>query len=207
MSKMKTMEKLSIFDPDQKRMIGKSKLNILVVDDDDGARETLCDMLRYRGHNITSLDEGSKCVNRCYDNKYDIIFMDYHMSNTCDELSGTDVTQIVRDCFSVKSDIYAYTGDSSSTAVSKFKNNNMKGVFIKPVTPSLMNTFFDIIEKNTNDNNALAKLSLKNKNFMFFRPSVKKHVVTNIKNTDMKNCYNNAIQASELSSPADHKSK
>jgi hypothetical protein len=112
-----------------------------------------------------------------------MIFMDYHINEThIDEtqgeetdgsLYGTDVTKMVRECFDIKTAVYAYTGDNSVNAVNDFKKNNMKGAFIKPVTPGLMNEFFTIVEKNMDDVTQLSKLSLKRKNFMYFEKKKK----------------------------------
>lgn len=166
------MYKKNVGDPDQRYKNNIKKLNFLIVDDDQASRESLRDMLKTRGHNVTTLDEGMKCVNRCSEYKYDVIFMDYHMDNLGDglgEIDGTTVTQIVRDCFDIDCIVYAYTGDNSLTAITQFKENNMKGAFVKPVEPSLITEFLKIIENNIDDQTQLYKLSMKRKNFMFFK--------------------------------------
>lgn len=166
------MYKTSITDPEHRYRESIKKLNILIVDDDQSARESLRDMLNTRGHNVTTIDEGMKCVNRCFDHKYDVIFMDYHMDELGDdlgEIDGATVIQIVRECFDIDCSVYAYTGDNSSDAINQFKKNNMKGVFVKPVEPSLITEFLRIIEKNINDDVQLSKLAMKKKNFMFFK--------------------------------------
>lgn len=166
------MYKTKIGSPDQRYKDSTKKLNILIVDDDKSSRESLRDMLKTRGHDITTIDEGMKCVNRCADNKYDIIFMDYHMDDLGDELGeidGTTVTQIVRECFDAECVVYAYTGDNSLDAVKQFKENNFKGAFIKPVEPSLISEFLKIIEKNMDDQVQLSRLSMRRKSFMFFK--------------------------------------
>lgn len=165
------------------------KLKILIVDDDDDARESLKDMIVSRGHDVTTLDEGMKCVNRCSNNTYDIIFMDYHINDLMLEdkesnvdhnidsdadpdtnsIDGTDIIKMIRECFNIESIIYAYTGDNSKKAITDFKNNNVKGALIKPVDPYLINDFFSIIEKNIDDKHNLTKLAIKKKNFMYFQ--------------------------------------
>lgn len=165
------MYKVKTSDPCQRYNEDIRKLKLLIVDDDDNARESLNDILKARGHEVTSLDEGMKCVNRCSKNNFDIIFMDYHINdidNEIGELNGTDVTKMVRDCFDVESLIYAYTGDNTSRAIKKFKDNKMKGAFIKPVDPLLVLEFLKIVEANKNDYVKLSRLAIKNKNFMYF---------------------------------------
>lgn len=166
------MYKKNISDPNLKYKDSIKKLNFLIVDDDQLSRDSLKDMLKTRGHNVTTLDEGMKCVNRCSECKYDVIFMDYHMDDLGDELGeidGTTVTQIVRECCDIDCVVYAYTGDNSFNAVKQFKENNMKGVFVKPVEHSLISEFLKIIETNIDDQVQLSKLSMKRKNFMFFK--------------------------------------
>jgi CheY-like chemotaxis protein len=166
----KYMYKTKISDPDQKYIHSVKKLKILIVDDEDNSRNSLRDLIDSRGHLVTTLDEGMKCVNRCSEIKFDIIFMDYHINDPNGELDGTDVVRMVRECFDNNSIIYAYTGDSTVKAINDFKKNNLKGALIKPVEPSLINEFFMIIENDTNldDTVQLSKLAIKRKNFMYF---------------------------------------
>ena len=162
------MYKAKVTDPNQRYKPSKRKLNILIVDDDEQSRYSMRDIIETRGHNVVTLDEGMKCVNRCSESTFDIIFMDYHINDLDGELDGTDVIRMVRECFNVESIMYAYTGDNSMNAINIFKNNNMKGAFIKPVSPELINEFLSITENNIDDSVQLSKLSMKRKNFMYF---------------------------------------
>lgn len=147
------------------------KLDILIVDDDEFPRESLKDIIKMREHNVTTLDEGLKCINRCSERKFDIIFMDYHIKdmNDEDELNGADVTKLVKECFGNDTMVYAYTGDNSTEAIKTFKKNNFQGAFIKPVRPELIHEFLKIVEKDPHNKSQLSKLALKNKNFMYFK--------------------------------------
>jgi CheY-like chemotaxis protein len=162
------MYKTKITGPGQKYNDNANVLNILIVDDDEYSRESLKDIIEMRDHKVTVLDEGMKCVNRCSENTYDLIFMDYHINDLDGEINGTDVVQMVREYFDINTPVYAYTGDNSLKAITDFKNNNMKGAFIKPVDPRLMCDFLKIIEKSINDLRQLPKLARRHKNFMFF---------------------------------------
>jgi CheY-like chemotaxis protein len=196
-----------------------SGIKVLIVDDDKNSGESLRDIIKYRGHDVTLLDEGMKFVNRMNEEKFDIIFMDYHTndfpesdklneynkysnSNDSDKsnkiqenITGTYVTKLARECYNFETPVYAYTGDNSTEVIEDFKNSNFKGIFVKPVDSSLINTFFEIIEKDiiiednekdeemhnslitlsTDTNTKLRKLSIKNKNFIFFRKKEKKY--------------------------------
>lgn len=147
------------------------KLKILIVDDDENARESLKDLIELRGHKVSVLDEGLKCVNRCSENNFDIIFMDYHINDLDGEVNGTVIAHMINDYLDVNTIMYAYTGDNSTQAIKDFKKNKLNGAFIKPVNPELMFDFLRIIEKSSDldDKLKLMKLSLKNKNFMYFK--------------------------------------
>lgn len=169
------MYKVKTSDPEKKYNESPNKLKILIVDDDDNARVSLKDIIKIRGHDVVTLDEGMKCVNRCSTDKFDIIFMDYHINDIDRDigvLNGTDVTDMVHECFNVDSMVYAYTGDRTQDAVKHFKQSNMQGAFIKPVDPILMIEFMKIVETDRNDQGKLSKLAIKSKNFIYF---VKRH--------------------------------
>jgi CheY-like chemotaxis protein len=172
------MYKIDVTDPSQRYTEGVKRLNILIVDDDQASRESLRDIIKARGHNVTTLDEGMKCVNRCSKNTYDIIFMDYHMDDLGDglgEINGTTVAKLIQECFDTEYNVYAYTGDNSTDAINQFKQNKMKGVFVKPVEPTLIIEFFRIVEKDINDQIQLSRLAIKRKNFMYFKPTTRIH--------------------------------
>lgn len=204
----------------------QTQLKILIVDDDKSSGESLRDIVIYRGHTVTLLDEGMKFVNRMNEEKFDLIFMDYHTndlydldeelgkesddneshdshekyvsrrkidlmgasdssessgdeldeSETVTEITGTYVANLARECYGLDAPIFAYTGDNSAEALKDFQEAKFKGVFVKPVEPFLINGFFDVIEKekeltsmSTSANAKLRRLSVKSKNFIFFR--------------------------------------
>lgn len=235
-------------------------LKVLIVDDDKNSGESLRDIIKYRGHDVTLLDEGMKFVNRiggsATSDTFDIIFMDYHtneidrefdestgsvrssssesigsVKSACslsklssssnsisssnrkiciadsdsednievtqqhtdyeesDEITGTYITRLAHDCFDIQIPMFGYTGDNSNRAIQDFKDSKFKGVFIKPVSASLINSFFEIIEAEKRNQKsdstdifsrtttmALRKLSMKNKNIVIFRDSDEKKV-------------------------------
>lgn len=174
------MYKTRISDPTQRYNESAKKLNILIVDDDEDCRQSLMELIKMRGHNVTVLDEGMKCINRCSETNYDIIFMDYHMDRLCDdeELCGADVTTLLTECFDTDCMIFGYTGDNTDQTIQKCKENNMKGVFIKPISPNLLDQFFRIVERDKNDQLKLSKLMMTNKNFIYFRKKKQTNMVS-----------------------------
>jgi CheY-like chemotaxis protein len=125
--------------------ISKKRLNILIVDDDRNSSELFKEYLTIRGHNVYTLDEGVKCISSCMKNKYDIIFLDYHIG----DIDGVELADCLKDVLKTESLIYAYTGDNSSDAIRKFKEIGMNGVIIKPINlTDINNIIIDIEERN-----------------------------------------------------------
>ena len=56
-----------------------SKTNILVVDDEEGMRETLGDVLEDKGYNVVLVEDGYKAIQRIKQTPFSIIFMDVKM--------------------------------------------------------------------------------------------------------------------------------
>merc|ERR1712216_922626 len=100
MGSMATRNKVS----EQYHYDKKKNLDILIVDDDKLASDLFKKILELRGHTVTALDEGMRCVGKCKDNHYDIIFMDYHI----DDVNGDYVTTIIKEDFGNRSKIFAY---------------------------------------------------------------------------------------------------
>ena len=104
----------------------KKKLNILIVDDDINSLTLFKEILELRGHNVIALDEGMKCISKCINSTFDIIFVDYHIG----DIDGVELTDCLKDVLHTESIIFAYTGDNSKTAIERFKNIGMKGAII-----------------------------------------------------------------------------
>lgn len=169
-----SIKNAKVFDQAQQYKEINKKLNILVVDDEKDSRESITDIIKLRGHNVISLDEGMKCVNRCHKNKYDLILMDYHINDidgSIGELTGADIIRTLRECFDIDSKIYAYTGDNTNKTIDDLKSANFNGALIKPINPKIIGEFLKILETTNNQNDigkTLRNLSIKSKNFIYF---------------------------------------
>ena len=129
--------------------IKKQKLNILIVDDDTSSSDLFKEILELRGHNVTTLDEGVKCISKCLNSNFDIIFLDYHIG----DIDGVELADCLKDVLKIKSSIYAYTGDNNQKTIDKFKNIGMHGVLIKPININNINNILINLETNKNNNN------------------------------------------------------
>lgn len=125
----------------------QNKLNILIVDDDTNSSELFKEILELRGHCVITLDEGVKCISKCLNDKFDIIFVDYHIG----DIDGVELTDCLKDVIKTKSLIYAYTGDNSNKSIELFKNVGMNGVFIKPLNINVINKFMAELENKNNN--------------------------------------------------------
>jgi CheY-like chemotaxis protein len=123
----------------------KKKLDILIVDDDTNSSELFKELLSLRGHNVSSIDEGVKCISNCMKNKYDIIFLDYHIG----DIDGVELADCLKDVLKSEALIYAYTGDNSPDALKKFREIGMNGAIIKPINiKTINNILIDIEQQN-----------------------------------------------------------
>ena len=97
-----------------------------------------------------------------------------------EDVTGTYVTKLAKECYDFDTPVFAYTGDDSVEAQDDFKESGFKGALIKPINMTLINDFFEILEKELEKNNSLVgidinsrtklrKLAMKNKNFIFFK--------------------------------------
>ena len=137
--------------------IKKQKLNILIVDDDTSSSDLFKEILELRGHNVTTLDEGVKCISKCLNSNFDIIFLDYHIG----DIDGVELADCLKDVLHTKSIIFAYTGDNSKDAIDKFKNIGMKGAIIKPIEISVIDNIINQFEMNVESNEKIINLTNK----------------------------------------------
>lgn len=122
--------------------VNRKNMNILIVDDDLEGAECLKEILELHGHRVNIIDDAVRCITLCQNNKYDIVFMDYHMQG----LDGTQLTVILKDQKVGKTVIFAYTGDNSKSAIVQFKEAGMNGAIIKPVDISSFEMLLNYFE-------------------------------------------------------------
>jgi CheY-like chemotaxis protein len=60
-------------------IVAADGLNVLVVDDESGMRETLVDILEAAGYTVTQAPDGGEALAMARANRYDVIVMDIKM--------------------------------------------------------------------------------------------------------------------------------
>ncbi len=148
-----------------KGQIITQSFKILIVDDDNDTAESFAEILKNRGHIVTIANEGVTCLGKCQNHHYDIIFMDFHMDN----VNGVDTTDLIKNICHEKSIIFAFTGDDSNFALSKFKNIGMAGAIIKPLDIDLINKLMTSLEiRNDIDTRVIKSIkNIKSKRQLF----------------------------------------
>lgn len=121
----------------------RKTFSILIVDDDSMIANNLKTLLNFRGHNVTYVDDGAQCIAQCQENKYDIVFLDYHMEG----LDGAQAAEIVKS-EEKRTIVFAYTGDNSDKALTNFKSVGMDGVIVKPVDSQSIDMLMNKIENS-----------------------------------------------------------
>ena len=158
----------------------KRVLNILIADDDQEVAKLLKQILELRGHNVTIVEDGSRCITLCHLNKFDLIFIDYHMQG----LNGTDVINIVRNngqfpgtnTLAIREEgtsmkntlIFAYTGDNSKNALHEFKICGMNGAIVKPIDMKSINILLKNIETRVELDSEIIKKQINSKDLILF---------------------------------------
>ncbi len=126
-------------------------LRILIVDDNDSAREILEDILRSLKFDVTSVNNGFKAIEvlssaEDANRPYGLVLMDWMMP----ELNGVQTIQKIRE-HATLSDTIAFimiTAYSKEELKSELESVHVDGVLIKPVSPStLLNTILNVLGK------------------------------------------------------------
>jgi len=108
-----------------------SKTNILVVDDEEGMRETLGDVLEDKGYNVVLVEDGYKAIQRIKQTPFSIIFMDVKMP-------GIDGVETFEEIKKVNPEVAVVmmTGYSVEDMIKKSLNKGAYTVIYKPFDPA-----------------------------------------------------------------------
>lgn len=142
----------------------KTQFKILVVDDDVFIAESLGEILSDRGHTVTVANESMSCIGKCQNINFDIIFMDFHLS----DVNGAYTTDLLKTVCNNKSIVFGFTGDDSKETINKFIQTGVDGAIIKPIDVELINKLMMTIETRNEFDKKIIKHALKNKKNQLF---------------------------------------
>ncbi len=125
-----------------------SKLNILVVDDNDISLRLAEIILHKNNAGVTTARSGEQAIKYAGDKVFDIIFMDLHMPG----LDGFETTSIIRQTRNHNSIIIALTANAMPKDIDKIEQAGINDIIIKPVNDNIMHNIINQwIYKNTTE--------------------------------------------------------
>lgn len=107
------------------------KSNILVVDDEAVTRQTLTDILRLEGYNVTSVASGEAAVDYLRTHSVDLVVLDIRMPG----MDGLDVVQVAGQIAPDAEIILLTAHGSMETAVEALRHR-VHDYLLKPASPS-----------------------------------------------------------------------
>lgn len=106
------------------------KINILVVDDEPVARQSLSDILRLEGYNVTAVANGEQAVEHVRNHAVDLIVLDLKMPG----MNGLDVVQVVNQ-ISPDTEIILLTAYGSMESAVEALRQRVHDYLLKPASP------------------------------------------------------------------------
>jgi DNA-binding response OmpR family regulator len=106
------------------------KNNILVVDDEPVARQSLSDILRLEGYNVTAIANGELAVDHVRNYSVDLILLDLKMPG----MNGLDVVQVVNQ-ISPDTEIILLTAYGSMESAVEALRQRVHDYLLKPASP------------------------------------------------------------------------
>ena len=104
--------------------------NILVVDDEPIARQSLSDILRLEGYNVTAVANGELAVEHVRSYSVDLILLDLKMPG----MNGLDVVQVVNQ-ISPDTEIILLTAYGSMESAVEALRQRVHDYLLKPASP------------------------------------------------------------------------
>ncbi len=113
---------------------------ILIVEDNEVNQSVARGMLEKLGCSVELVSNGEDAIKACSHNHYDMILMDYHMS----QMSGITTTQHIRDKLKLTTPIIALTADTGEQVKFDFYAVGANAILIKPVS---FNKLIDLVNE------------------------------------------------------------
>jgi len=110
-----------------------TRLDILVVEDNEINRHVVREMLFAEGHKVTEAVDGQQGVQMAHSHRFDLILMDISMP----VMDGRNATRTIRASKGMSKDapIVALTANAMASEVDKFLRDGMNAVLSKPLLP------------------------------------------------------------------------
>jgi two-component system, sensor histidine kinase and response regulator len=130
-------------------------LNVMVVDDNETARDVLTAYLEDFSFNITTVETGDLAIRElvqakaAHDREYDLVLMDYQMPG----MNGIEASRKIRESLEniETPKIVMVTSFGREEIMSQAQNIGLDGFLIKPVSPSLLfDTIMEVFGKSSN---------------------------------------------------------
>jgi len=120
-----------------------AKARILVVDDEDRFRQSLCRLLRAEGFTVDSAESGLDALNKLATNEFDVVLLDMKMPG----LSGSETfNEIQLQGFDVET--VCLTGHTSISDAMKLLHNGVFDYLLKPASmPEILETVQRAMER------------------------------------------------------------
>jgi signal transduction histidine kinase/CheY-like chemotaxis protein len=106
---------------------------ILIAEDNLFNQDVIKGILEPFEFNLTLVNNGKGCLEKCHSNKYDIIFMDINMPI----MGGFESTQNIRD-FGINTPIIALSANARKEDIQKSIDSGMNEHITKPINPNLL---------------------------------------------------------------------
>jgi DNA-binding response OmpR family regulator len=107
------------------------KSNILVVDDEPVARQSLADILKLEGHNVTSAPNGQAAVEHVRTHPIDLMIVDLRMPG----MDGLEVVQVVNQ-ISPETEVILLTAFGSTETAIQALRLRIHDYLLKPASPA-----------------------------------------------------------------------
>ncbi|WFS61779.1 response regulator [Pseudodesulfovibrio thermohalotolerans] len=119
------------------------KAKILVVDDEERFRKSLCRLLRAEGYTVEPAENGHEALNKLATNQFDVVLLDMKMPG----MSGAETfSEIQLQGFDVET--VCLTGHTSITDAMKLLHNGVFDYLLKPASlPEIVETVQRAMER------------------------------------------------------------
>ena len=107
------------------------KINVLVVDDEPVARQSLSDILRLEGYNVNAVANGEQAVEHVRNHSVDLMVLDLKMPG----MNGLDVVQVVNQ-ISPDTEIILLTAFGSMESAVEALRQRVHDYLLKPASPN-----------------------------------------------------------------------